>query len=389
MKSLLGECPRTRGRCLKKDTNRLNRPTLYHTWNTIPMPDFSVMTMSQSSVQVTVVMPIWRNSHTIGRSLDSLLAQADVNFKVLLVDDCCPDRTHHQIRDLKNLALQHDIRVITNDRNRGLAGSLNRALGEIDTPLVCFMHPDIVLPSRSELKSLIQPLIEKDADIVGHISARIPQCDFDERPRYARLFLSNSGSRRAKGFNTQFDGMTRRAANELMGFDADHFKNAGEDGDLLLRANHHGLRISLADSAAIHLHHFPSTFGMLEYLRKSSQYGNAQGALLRRHGMRYAAKSPEMIAKEISFWSIFGVGIAPWGNNLLLGCTALVAASAEIKRLARLAIAYKRPYDALFCLPGSLLGVVVGSVGFAIGALLGRQSIYRRTAPDTVEGSQM
>jgi hypothetical protein len=96
--------------------------------------------------QVTFLMAVFNNAATVGAAVESVLAQEFTDFELLVIDDGCHDGT----ADV--LARYNDsrIRILQNDRNRGLSWSLNRGLHEARGELIARMDADdVCLPARA------------------------------------------------------------------------------------------------------------------------------------------------------------------------------------------------------------------------------------------------
>lgn len=100
---------------------------------------------------LTVVMSTYNSAESITGALQSIQRQTYQDWLLLVVDDAATDDTP----GLLDAAARADdrVRVITNRWNVGLAQSLNRALHEVQTPLVARMDDDdISEPDRLRLQ---------------------------------------------------------------------------------------------------------------------------------------------------------------------------------------------------------------------------------------------
>src|SRR5690625_1284595 len=75
---------------------------------------------------VSIIMGIYNCENTIARSIDSIIHQSFKNWELIMCDDYSTDNTYHIAKDysrsFKNIIL------IENNKNYGLAYSLNRCL---------------------------------------------------------------------------------------------------------------------------------------------------------------------------------------------------------------------------------------------------------------------
>ena len=115
---------------------------------------------------VTVVMPAYREDlGQFKRAVESVLCQGMRDFELLIaIDD--PDN-----EGLRRVAEDYEgrdprVRVTVNERNLGLAESLNRAISRCSSEYVCRMDADDVsLPNRLERQ--LRLLVDGGYDLVG------------------------------------------------------------------------------------------------------------------------------------------------------------------------------------------------------------------------------
>lgn len=95
--------------------------------------------------KVTVLMPVYNGERYLAEAIESILAQTFGDFEFLIIDDGSTDESTSLLR----LYTDPRIHCLTNDRNQGLAYTLNRGLelaqGEYIARMDC---DDISLPER-------------------------------------------------------------------------------------------------------------------------------------------------------------------------------------------------------------------------------------------------
>lgn len=100
---------------------------------------------------VSVVMPVWKAEKYIGAAIESVLVQTYGNFELLLAEDCPADNTPavaaaYAKRDRR-------LRVLKNDRNRGISYTTNRAIVEARGKYIALLDDDdLMTPWRLELQ---------------------------------------------------------------------------------------------------------------------------------------------------------------------------------------------------------------------------------------------
>lgn len=125
--------------------------------------------------KVSVVVPLYEAERYIERTIDSILSQNFTDFEVIMIDDCPRDQTIDIVQSYRDSR----IKMIHNDRNRGIAYSRNRAFqfckGEYITLLD---HDDIATPYRFE-KHVDFLDRNMEIDIVG---GRTQWIDINDQP---------------------------------------------------------------------------------------------------------------------------------------------------------------------------------------------------------------
>ena len=87
---------------------------------------------------VSVIIPTYNRAHLLPRALESVLAQTDPDFEILVVDDASTDATH-------GVTTAYDdarIRYFRQPENRGVAAARNRGLREARGEFVAFLDSD-------------------------------------------------------------------------------------------------------------------------------------------------------------------------------------------------------------------------------------------------------
>ncbi len=95
--------------------------------------------------QISVLLPAYNAEHYIAQSIQSVLAQTDEDFELIVVNDASTDST-------RAVVLQHDdprIRLVDNPRNLGIVETLNRALATARGRYVARIDADdLCVPTR-------------------------------------------------------------------------------------------------------------------------------------------------------------------------------------------------------------------------------------------------
>ncbi|MEA2870009.1 MAG: hypothetical protein QOE39_4724, partial [Bradyrhizobium sp.] len=96
---------------------------------------------------VTVIAPVYADYHATKGCLESLLAQLERTgrYRVIIVNDASPDPLIQEMLD--GLAHMEHVRVLTNVRNMGFVGAVNRALQEVTSGDVVLLNADTIVPA--------------------------------------------------------------------------------------------------------------------------------------------------------------------------------------------------------------------------------------------------
>jgi cellulose synthase/poly-beta-1,6-N-acetylglucosamine synthase-like glycosyltransferase len=116
---------------------------------------------------VTVIIPAYRAAHSIGETLDSVLAQTFPNFEIIVVNDGSPDRT-----DLES-ALQpyRDRLIYLSQENQGPAGARNTGIQAAHGEYIALLDADDVWEPE-HLAAQLEVLADRSIDMV-YADARI------------------------------------------------------------------------------------------------------------------------------------------------------------------------------------------------------------------------
>lgn len=115
---------------------------------------------------VSVILPVYNESEEyIKESVESILNQSYRNLEIIIIVDN-PDN-NRIIRQVKDYARRDNrVRVLVNERNLGLALSLNRAIGASKGQIVARMDADDI-SEENRIAEQIVYLNSNDLDIVG------------------------------------------------------------------------------------------------------------------------------------------------------------------------------------------------------------------------------
>lgn len=93
-------------------------------------------------LRFSVVMPAFNAEATIGRAIRSVLAQTEVDWELLVVDDSSMDGTAAVVRELMVASPEARIQLTVQPGNRGVAAARNAGLAQSSGEFVTFLDSD-------------------------------------------------------------------------------------------------------------------------------------------------------------------------------------------------------------------------------------------------------
>lgn len=229
----------------------------------------------------SVVMPIRKCRATVGRSLDSLLAQKTPGpCEMIFVCDMPDDDSLEVIRN-HPLARQWRCTEIFHP-GRGMAQALNLGWRAARAKYILNTHSDCYVEDENALRRMADWL-ERENAVAVEPRIDIPQNDWETMSFWDRV--TSAQFRNAPpphGLAGKFDLLRRDALEKVGGYDEEHFFSAGEDADMVEKLWSVG-KIAFSDVVVVHAHLHPPNARFKSALRKHTQLGQGTGALLRKH----------------------------------------------------------------------------------------------------------
>ncbi len=93
---------------------------------------------------VSVVVPTFNRWPMAGEAIDSVMAQREVSFELIVVDDGSTDETSTRLAELRRgfrVGVRHPLRILRTE-NHGAAAARNRGVAAVCAPLVAFLDSD-------------------------------------------------------------------------------------------------------------------------------------------------------------------------------------------------------------------------------------------------------
>ena len=95
--------------------------------------------------RTSVIMPVYNTASTVIAAVESVLAQTDPNFELLVMIDGSPDHSAHLIAEYLQQNPDERVRVFNNPKNQGLSAMRNQGLDHARGEWVTFPDSDDAL----------------------------------------------------------------------------------------------------------------------------------------------------------------------------------------------------------------------------------------------------
>lgn len=119
--------------------------------------------MDYKRPDISVIMPIYNCAATIAQAIASLRAQTFEAWELLVIDDASTDESTSLVLSVGDPRIQ----LIRNDKNQGLAESLNRGIDKANGSFIARMDgDDVAYPERFQQQMLFLEMNRK-VDVVG------------------------------------------------------------------------------------------------------------------------------------------------------------------------------------------------------------------------------
>ncbi|WP_133059455.1 glycosyltransferase family 2 protein, partial [Enterobacter hormaechei] len=100
--------------------------------------------MTNRTTSISVVIPVYNCETTIKKTIDSVLAQENIDFEVIIVDDGSTDRSAEIITEYDDARIRYFYQ-----ENSGISCALNYGISKSNAPFVARIDgDDVALPNR-------------------------------------------------------------------------------------------------------------------------------------------------------------------------------------------------------------------------------------------------
>ncbi|MFB6158467.1 MAG: glycosyltransferase family 2 protein [Candidatus Nanohalobium sp.] len=233
---------------------------------------------------ISVIIPAYNEERTIRDTLEGVLDQDYDKYQVTVVDDGSTDSTKEIVEEFD------EVELLENEKNQGLAGSLNKGMENAEYDILCTLHADCVPKDEDWLEQMHSCLTE-DTAVVACRHA-ISEERFQRFNMVQKLLSigvregemdAQDGCEEAEGFDGKGDLYRKEAMEEIGGFGSEKFFRAGEDGHIKIKLQNQGWNFRSAPTYIYH-NHGSNQETFRDFFRKKLEYSEAFGANRRIHG---------------------------------------------------------------------------------------------------------
>ncbi len=136
------------------------------------------------TLDFSLIVPCYNEAPHLQQSLDQLVAtldRMDIEYELILMDDCSRDETVDRIKEYMALHPRHRVRAIFHQKNAGRGGTVTEGIRMARGRFCGFMDIDLEIAARY-LPSALLPLLRGEADMV--LADRYYKFQFSALQRY-------------------------------------------------------------------------------------------------------------------------------------------------------------------------------------------------------------
>lgn len=240
-------------------------------------------------VPVSVVMPMRNAATTIIEALKSITDQNYPIREIIIIDNVSTDGSINLVEQFRTRRKRIPVQIIKHSANKGVGGSFNEGARIAKSDYLVFMHSDSVLPSKNELKKLMEH-ITKDPNVVASAPIMLhPREVWNKYNFWQKCLFARVVDKKVSSGNGKFDCYKKDIFLSVGGYDVinygHHIGIGSEDADLYIKLRDMGT-IVVSEAQVIHLHYLGNDYSFLDLLANRKFMGRSYGRLLRLRGRR-------------------------------------------------------------------------------------------------------
>lgn len=262
---------------------------------------------------VSIIVPMYNSATTIVSALESLISQDYPIREIIVIDNVSTDSSVEIIQNFKEKKKEIPIRLVKHRKNIGVGGSYNEGVRMIKTDYVVFMHSDSILPSKNELKKLMEPVVKNPSVIASAPIMLHPREVWNKYNFWQKCLFARVVDKKISSGNGKFDCYKKDVFLSIGGYDVSHYGHhigiGSEDADLYIKLQDIG-PIAISEAKVIHLHNLSKDYSLWDWMNNRKFMGRSYGRLVRLQGRRLGLESLAIFGVKpilalISFIPIF------------------------------------------------------------------------------------
>lgn len=237
--------------------------------------------------KVSIICSAYNDEKNIFKVLEGLEGLSYPDLEFIIVDDFSTDQTKEII--IKFIQNKKRFKLISNNRNLGLAASMNRGLDESKGELIIFVQSDCLIRDDTWVEKLISA--KKSGSNIGVVASQRKISDKQRLEIGSKLFntvcpqeLINE-TKQSKGisfFRGKADMIERDILEKTGGFESELFYRSGEDTDFTFKIRNLNKKIVLSSEAVVEYLFSPRQDTVIKGLGKAFLYGSSAAMLFKR-----------------------------------------------------------------------------------------------------------
>ena len=251
---------------------------------------------------ISFIIPNYNAQNTIAKCIESILNQKyKGKIEIIVIDDFSKDNS------VKVISRYEKVKLIKNEKNLGLAKSLNKAIKQAKYELICIVWCDCVLVRNNWLSEMVK--VYSSNNKIGAVASKlvIPKEYWNKFSFYDKINLFKDYEISLK--NKQKEGrpslFNKKLLLELGLYDDKTFRIAGEDTDLKWKIIEHGYKIVHSNTEMQHLHGFYKLSMKKQLFNKALPLAEATGVNFAKHGVKsFSSKYWNPLTSTILYLSL-------------------------------------------------------------------------------------
>lgn len=240
-----------------------------------------------SLIPVTVVIPMRNAATTVGETLKTITQQNYPISEIIVVDNVSKDNSKEIVKSFSKKSPIR-VRMLQQKKDSGVSSSYNWGVKEAKTPFVVFLTSDCSLPSKDELRKLVEPLLQDNSVVASYSTCILPKSVWKTYNFWEKFFSARMVDDPSSGMVLKFDCVRKSSFDSIGGFDEVHFGGegaiGGEDADLTVRLRKIG-RVVRSNASSLHLHYKGDDYSLYHMAKSRKMYARSQGRFLRKYGL--------------------------------------------------------------------------------------------------------